>query len=109
MKIVSAEQMKQIDRTAIDQRSIPSLRLMEHAGKAVAKAILNFSPLAKHIAVFVGKGNNGGMRYYSRRKVFLESGDNCSLGILFSMNIMRCRWLELIHLADPYLCFISIW
>jgi NAD(P)H-hydrate epimerase len=60
MKIVTAEQMKQIDKTAIDQRSISSLQLMEHAGKAVTKAILNFSPLAKHIAVFVGKGNNGG-------------------------------------------------
>ncbi|MDI6783599.1 MAG: NAD(P)H-hydrate epimerase, partial [bacterium] len=60
MKIVSTEQMKQIDRTAIDQRSIPSLRLMENAGKAVKTAILNYSPLAKHIAIFVGKGNNGG-------------------------------------------------
>jgi ADP-dependent NAD(P)H-hydrate dehydratase / NAD(P)H-hydrate epimerase len=60
MKIVTAEQMKQIDRAAIDQRSIPSLRLMEHAGKAVATAILDYFPDRKRIAIFVGKGNNGG-------------------------------------------------
>ncbi|MFB3895650.1 MAG: NAD(P)H-hydrate dehydratase [bacterium] len=60
MKIVTAEQMKQIDRTAIDHRNIPSLRLMEHAGKAVTTTLLNDFPTAKRIAIFVGKGNNGG-------------------------------------------------
>lgn len=60
MKIVTAEQMKQIDRSAIDQRNIPSLRLMEHAGKAVATAIVKDFPAAKQIAILVGKGNNGG-------------------------------------------------
>ncbi|MCX7920278.1 MAG: bifunctional ADP-dependent NAD(P)H-hydrate dehydratase/NAD(P)H-hydrate epimerase, partial [bacterium] len=60
MKIVTAEQMKQIDRIAIDQRSIPSLHLMEHAGKSVTEAVLHHYPDAKRIAIFVGKGNNGG-------------------------------------------------
>ncbi len=60
--IVSAEQMRALDRAAIEQDGIPSLVLMERAGYGVFQRVAEwFTPLAnKKVAVLVGKGNNGG-------------------------------------------------
>ncbi|NLC52187.1 MAG: hypothetical protein GX764_07795, partial [Firmicutes bacterium] len=38
MKLVSAEQMREIDRRAIDDYGIPGLLLMESAGRHVASS-----------------------------------------------------------------------
>ena len=37
MELVTAAEMRQLDRAAIETRSVPSLRLMENAGKAVVQ------------------------------------------------------------------------
>ncbi len=60
--IVSSEQMRALDRAAIEHDGIPSLVLMERAGYGVFQRIAEwFAPIAgKHVAVLVGKGNNGG-------------------------------------------------
>jgi NAD(P)H-hydrate epimerase len=60
--IVSADQMRALDRAAIEQDGVPSLVLMERAGYGVFQRIAEwFAPIAgKHVAVLVGKGNNGG-------------------------------------------------
>lgn len=60
--IVSAEQMRALDRAAIEQDGVPSLTLMERAGYGVFQRVAEwFAPIAgKHVAVLVGKGNNGG-------------------------------------------------
>ena len=60
MKIVTAQEMRQIDRGAIEQIGIPGPVLMEHAGSAVVRAIRQHFPECRHIAIVVGKGNNGG-------------------------------------------------
>ncbi|RME28712.1 MAG: NAD(P)H-hydrate epimerase, partial [Candidatus Zixiibacteriota bacterium] len=63
MKLVTAERMRQIDRAAIDGRGIPSDHLMENAGSGIAKRLLRDFIDAPHdtkVAVFCGKGNNGG-------------------------------------------------
>jgi NAD(P)H-hydrate epimerase len=61
MIIVTAEQMRELDRLTI-QGGVPSLALMERAGAAVAGAIsANFAAAAKRgVLVVAGKGNNGG-------------------------------------------------
>ena len=61
MKVVTAEEMREIDRKTIAS-GIPSIRLMENAGRAVARAIKSrYGPLkGKKITIFCGKGNNGG-------------------------------------------------
>ncbi|GGN99826.1 bifunctional ADP-dependent NAD(P)H-hydrate dehydratase/NAD(P)H-hydrate epimerase [Saccharibacillus kuerlensis] len=41
MQIVTAQQMKQIDRYTIDELGIPALALMESAGRAVAEEVLD--------------------------------------------------------------------
>ncbi len=61
MKLLSTEQMRALDRHCIDKLGIPGLRLMEHAGEAVAGAALAMLP--EHpgpVLVLCGKGNNGG-------------------------------------------------
>ncbi len=54
-----AEQMRLIDRFAIDQRGVPSLELMERAGQGVAAALERRWPDGPAV-VLCGKGNNGG-------------------------------------------------
>jgi NAD(P)H-hydrate epimerase len=60
MKIVTATEMREIDRITSEQYGIPSIQLMEHAGRAVAKYVLAQFPSANEISVVCGKGNNGG-------------------------------------------------
>lgn len=62
MIVVTAEQMRELDRLTIEQFGVPGLNLMERAGEAIAEAILKrFSAIAKRgVLIVAGKGNNGG-------------------------------------------------
>ena len=62
MLVVTAAQMREMDRLTIQEYGVPSLTLMERAGEGIAKAILErFSKAAKKgVLVVAGKGNNGG-------------------------------------------------
>jgi NAD(P)H-hydrate epimerase len=62
MKLVTANQMQNLDGTAINQYNIPGLELMENAGQATVDALVaRFgSPVDKRLAILVGPGNNGG-------------------------------------------------
>jgi len=62
MIIVTAEQMRELDRLTIQKHGVPSLTLMERAGEAITRAILErFARNAKKgVLVVAGKGNNGG-------------------------------------------------
>ena len=62
MKALTAAEMREVDRLTTERYGIPSLQLMENAGKHVADAVLReFSPrLPQRVAVLCGKGNNGG-------------------------------------------------
>jgi ADP-dependent NAD(P)H-hydrate dehydratase / NAD(P)H-hydrate epimerase len=69
MKIVTAEEMRAIDRTTSERFGVPSLSLMEHAGAAVADYVLQHYSAAQCIAVFCGKGNNGGDGFVAGRRL----------------------------------------
>ena len=60
MKVVTAQEMRQIDQQTIKQIGIPGAVLMEHAGDAVVQAIRQHFSECQHVGIFVGKGNNGG-------------------------------------------------
>ncbi|MGP0587111.1 NAD(P)H-hydrate dehydratase [Paenibacillus timonensis] len=47
MKIVTSEQMRAIDRHAIEQIGIPAVALMENAGRAIAEEVLAFCRLRR--------------------------------------------------------------
>ena len=61
MKILTAEQMREVDRFTIE-RGIPGLILMENAAQRVVEAMeREYSPLSsRRVVVFCGRGNNGG-------------------------------------------------
>src|SRR5437764_3986852 len=61
MKVLTAAQMREVDRLTIE-RGISGLILMENAAAGVVEVLTSrFAPLSSHrIAVFCGKGNNGG-------------------------------------------------
>lgn len=61
MRAVTAAEMREIDRRAIEEFGIPSFQLMEKAGEAVAQAAAQLAgPPPKKTLVLAGKGNNGG-------------------------------------------------
>ena len=69
MKIVSAAEMRQIDRVTSERFGVPSLTLMENAGAAVARVALERYPAARRITIFCGKGNNGGDGFVAARQL----------------------------------------
>src|SRR5256885_7991013 len=60
MKIVNAEQMRNIDRRAIERFGVPSIVLMENAAIAVVDAIFEHYATIERAAIFCGTGANGG-------------------------------------------------
>ena len=61
MKVLTAAQMREVDRLTIE-RGIPGIVLMENAGQRVVEFLAqHFAPLSSHrITIICGKGNNGG-------------------------------------------------
>lgn len=60
MKVVTAAEMRQIDRDTIEGIGIPGIVLMETAGNAIVRAIEQHYPTCQRIGILAGKGNNGG-------------------------------------------------
>ena len=69
MRIVSAAEMREIDRVTSERFGVPSLTLMENAGTAVAEFALAAYPEAKRIGIICGRGNNGGDGFVAARKL----------------------------------------
>jgi len=69
MKIVTADEMREIDRVTSQKYGVPSLSLMENAGTAVADFVLSRYPAARKIGIVCGKGNNGGDGFVAARKL----------------------------------------
>jgi NAD(P)H-hydrate epimerase len=67
MRLVGAAEMRDIDRAAIDGFGVPSLALMERAGRAVADAAIALAAPAGRFMVVCGAGNNGGDGYVAAR------------------------------------------
>lgn len=106
-KTVTREEMRELDRRAIEDYGIPSIILMENAGKNVALEILKMlkRPQEAQVAILCGKGNNGGDGFVIGRHLYnngvtvnvyltakistvLSNGDAATnLKILLNMNL----------------------
>jgi hydroxyethylthiazole kinase-like uncharacterized protein yjeF len=58
--LYTAEEMRAVDKWAIEEQGVPSLNLMERAGIGLARATAERAKPGLPIRVVVGKGNNGG-------------------------------------------------
>ena len=75
MKIVTASEMREIDRATSERFGVPSLTLMENAGTAVADFLISQYPSAKRFGIICGKGNNGGDGFVTARKLHQAGKD----------------------------------
>lgn len=110
MKLVTASQMQSIDRVAIEKYKIPSLDLMERAGRGVSSLIQKHFDKTGVVSIVVGKGNNGGDGMVVAR-LLKEAGFNVELYITspvseFSTDA-RANWDKLADLKIPIIEIFS--
>jgi NAD(P)H-hydrate epimerase len=65
--LLTAEQAKDVDRRLREEFGISTLVLMENAGRAVADEAAAMCRKGRKIAIFCGKGNNGGDGFVAAR------------------------------------------
>lgn len=77
LKVLNAEQMRNVDSYTINSIGIPGVVLMENAGRAVVDAMEDFFEEDCHmrVAVFCGKGNNGGDGFVIARHLAARGHD----------------------------------
>jgi len=83
MLVVTPDEMKTIDKTAIDEFGIPGIVLMENAALGVVREIAEIlgDLSEKTIVVLAGKGNNGGDAFAVARHLF-NMGAKVSVHVL---------------------------
>jgi hydroxyethylthiazole kinase-like uncharacterized protein yjeF len=71
-RLLTARQAKAIDSRALTDYGISTLVLMENAGRHVAQEAIALYVRGKKIAVFCGKGNNGGDGFVAARHMLCQ-------------------------------------
>ncbi len=90
MRILNTAQMREADRFTIDEIGIPSLVLMENAGRQVVAALETAyeDNLNGRIAVLCGRGNNGGDGFVVARTL-LQRGVDVAVFVVGSVADVR--------------------
>lgn len=112
MEVLNATQMRLADAYAIDTLGIPSLTLMEAAGRGCADALLEDCPEVRHdgVTILCGKGNNGGDGLVIARRlrehdvavrvVSLANPDDLSPDAATQLGLARTRGIAVVHAPD---------
>lgn len=80
-KLLTPAQARELDRASIQDRGIPSLDLMERAGKLTAEGIMRLFPDKAKVLIALGRGNNAGDGLVIARHL-LQAGFHVSLTFL---------------------------
>ena len=72
MILVHPSMIPEIDKYASETLGISTAILMQRAGSAVACAVRSYAPKGSSVAIFAGKGNNGGDGYAAAVELFDE-------------------------------------
>lgn len=133
MKLLTAEQVREVDRCAIEDYGVPGVILMENAGRGAAHIVNDrYGGLRpRSVLVVAGKGNNGGDGYVMARhlenngwkvetlvlaersaisgdaKVNLDILESCSASIKYATNVGEIDEV-LEHIAPPVLVIDAI-
>lgn len=78
MKIITVQQMQELEEQSAKQYSVTQIQLMENAGKGIAEWVNSFA-VHKEILIVCGSGNNAGDGFVSARYL-------CDMG--FSVNVV---------------------
>jgi len=110
-RALGRDEIREIDRRAIEEYKIPGIILMENAGFQTFQIIRNYineRQLSGSVYIFCGKGNNGGDGFVIARHLYnkgvdvsvylttavsrvLSDGDaSTNLKILRNMNLINC-------------------
>lgn len=83
MRVLTTQQMREADRRAIEDVGLPSIVLMENAGRQVVTAIESaFDSLpSMRVAVVCGRGSNGGDGFVAARTL-LERGNAVTVALI---------------------------
>jgi len=112
VKVVTIAEIRKIDHRAIEDYGIPSMVLMENAGNEATRQIESIMGILhnKKIAIFAGKGNNGGDGYVVARhmhnqgakvKVFLIGNKTDVAGdALTNLQIIIRMGIDVIEVAN---------
>lgn len=105
LEILTNEQMAEADRLAVEM-GVPSLTLMENAGRAVADEAEKMVDAGANIVVLCGPGNNGGDGFVAARYLN-ERGYDIAVYLYGSVDKLKGdaaenakRWLEMGEVAD---------
>src|SRR5438552_809743 len=90
MRVLNAAQMREADRRTIEEVGIPSLVLMENAGRQAVAAMeaMHTDLLERQVAVLCGRGNNGGDGFVVARTL-AQRGVDVSVFLLGSVADVR--------------------
>src|ERR1700694_1678975 len=90
MRVLNSAQMREADRRTIDEIGIPSLVLMENAGRQGVAAMKSmYTDLGeRQVAVLCGRGNNGGDGFVVARTL-LQRGVDVSVFLFRNVSEIR--------------------
>jgi ADP-dependent NAD(P)H-hydrate dehydratase / NAD(P)H-hydrate epimerase len=112
MRVLNTQQMRDADRRTIEEVGIPSVVLMENAGRQVVAAIESaFDTLASmRVAILCGRGNNGGDGFVTARTLLARGVD---IGVYLvgqagdvrgdaraNLDILRNLGVDVVEIAD---------
>lgn len=90
MRVLNAAQMRDADRQTIEEIGIPSMVLMENAGRQVVAALeAAYDDLQdRHVAILCGPGNNGGDGFVVARTLY-QRGVGVSVFVIGTMAAIK--------------------
>ena len=99
MDLLTADEMREMDRQTIESFGLPGRVLMENAGRGATRVLMNWFPdiASQSVGVVAGRGNNGGDGFVIARYLFQHQVD-VKVYLLSESNKLQGNAAENFHL-----------